>query len=148
MLAIDDLMEYANKSPLTSKHAAAIVRGHHMMFISSNFFTTYGCDDGFSFHAEEVVLNKISNYPRFNIRKLSKYTMVVIRTHKNRLVESKPCSECLRKIRNAGIKKIVYSTKEGTLCTIKTKHIISAPSSGYIYQSKLNKCCTSTKKNF
>lgn len=139
MFSIEELIKNANKSPLSSKHAAALVRGHTMSFVSTNWYDDCNHDNIFTYHAEESVLNKISNCPKFNMKKLPKYTMIVIRVHKKRLAESKPCSECLNKLRDAGIRKVIYSTKEGTLCYTKTKHINGILSSGYVHREFLNK---------
>lgn len=53
MILIYDLIESAKQSPLTSKHAAGIIRGRNIIFISSNYYSNLGCNGAFSHHAEE-----------------------------------------------------------------------------------------------
>ena len=135
MILIDDLIESAKQSPLTSKHAAGIIRGRNIMFISSNYYSNLGCNGGFSHHAEEIALDKLNRYFRsadINERKLSKCVLIVIRISKGKLAESKPCSCCIEKIRLHGIKKVIYSNNEGILISTKTKHLIGNLSSGYL----------------
>jgi tRNA(Arg) A34 adenosine deaminase TadA len=81
-----------------------------------------------SCHAEISALNK---YYKNNRKKkykqipLNKLTIVVIRIDSNgNLMNSKPCSQCISKIYNSGIKKVIYSTQDGTIITESVKNLI------------------------
>lgn len=85
-----------------------------------------GCS--LSCHAETSALNKYykksykKNYQQIP---LSKLTLVVIRVDaENNLIESKPCSQCIQKIHESGIKKVSYSTNSGIIVTQSVKSLI------------------------
>lgn len=65
-------------------------------------------------HAEECVLNKMKNkLPR-------KTKLIVIRiNNKCELIDSKPCVNCINKLKATNIKKVIYSNNEGILITEK-----------------------------
>ena len=81
-------------------------------------------------HAEfNVIRAYIKNTDR---SKRHLYTMVVIRKNKEGiLTESKPCTFCLNMLKIAGIRKIIYSTKEGILCKSNTDDIIDTKPSSF-----------------
>ena len=85
-------------------------------------------------HAEENVL---ARYKKLIDRTGAKYAtrklhLTVIRINaKGELTESKPCSHCVQVLRAYGIRKITYSTKDGTLITESLQTITSMPSVGY-----------------
>ena len=85
-------------------------------------------------HAEE---NALDRYKKLIERTGTKYTtrklhLTVIRINaRGELTESKPCSHCVAVLRDYGIRKITYSTKEGTLVTESLQTITSQPSVGY-----------------
>lgn len=86
-------------------------------------------------HAEENALKKyhdsigIRGRKKIAIRKLH---MVVVRINSDdEIVESKPCSHCVEVMKSYGIRKVTYSTKDGTLTTESLSLIISHPSVGY-----------------
>ncbi|MEO6068462.1 MAG: hypothetical protein ABIQ41_10850 [Gemmatimonadales bacterium] len=86
-------------------------------------------------HAEENALAKYQSSIGIRDRKpiaRRKLIMYCIRINKaENLVESKPCSHCLEVLKNFGIRKIIYSTSNGTLVSESIARINSEPSVGY-----------------
>lgn len=82
-------------------------------------------------HAEENVLSKFFKSNN-KIKSRSKLQIVVIRIDANEnLTNSKPCNHCIEIMRSYGVRKVTYSTKEGT-CITESINIISGHiSSGY-----------------
>lgn len=50
---------------------------------------------------------------------------------------SKPCEECIKKMLQCGIKKVVYSTENGFVSS-KVSDLVGVKTSGYKYLEKLN----------
>lgn len=86
-------------------------------------------------HAEENVLQKYHSKIGTQGRKVitpRKLHMYVIRINKaGEITESKPCSHCAQILRNYGIRRVTYSTKEGSLVTESLETIKTEPSVGY-----------------
>lgn len=86
-----------------------------------------------SHHAEQDVLDNYEKrkflYKKIPVRKLH---LIVIRVNNaGDLCESKPCQNCLKLLRDYGIRKVTYSTQEGLLVTENIAHMESTPSVGY-----------------
>ncbi len=66
-------------------------------------------------HAEQVCLNRIWQNKRQNL------TLVSLRLTRSRtkLAMAKPCDECMKLIKESKIKKVLYSTPERTIETLK-----------------------------
>lgn len=65
-------------------------------------------------HAEEIAINRIGR------NKVD--TIVVIRlTAADNFTMAHPCSRCWKKIKKAGIKKVIYSNWQGEITTISVK---------------------------
>lgn len=84
-------------------------------------------------HAEQDVLDKYEKrkflYKKIPVRKLH---MIVIRVNNaGDLCESKPCQNCLRLLRDYGIRKVTYSSENGLLITEHIAHMEGTPSVGY-----------------
>lgn len=84
-------------------------------------------------HAEETVLYNYEKrkflHKKIPVRKLH---LIVIRVNSmGDLCESKPCQNCLRLLRQYGIRKVTYSTTNGLLITEKIATMESTPSVGY-----------------
>lgn len=86
-------------------------------------------------HAEENALDKYESSIGVRGRKaVAKRKLVMYCIRINRagdLAESKPCSHCVEVMKEYGIRKVVYSTKGGTLVTELLSTIESEPSVGY-----------------
>lgn len=87
-----------------------------------------------SCHAEENALIKYRTKLRVRDRKeiaRRKLHMVVIRINAHdELVNSKPCTNCIKLMKEFGIRKVSYSTPQG-MVTELVKNIVSQPSVGY-----------------
>lgn len=85
-------------------------------------------------HAEENVLTKYEASIGIRDRKpvaKRKLHMVVIRiSASEELMESKPCANCIKLLREYGIRKITYSTG-GELVTESLATMVGQPSVGY-----------------
>lgn len=84
-----------------------------------------------SIHAEEhALLNFTPKHKRYKSR--HKLKMYVIRTlSDSTLGMSKPCDDCIDKMRKFGIRKVIYSDKDGTIVTENIKNLRGEYSSGY-----------------
>jgi hypothetical protein len=98
-----------------------------------NQIKRYGCK--LAKHAEESAIEryfyklKDKRNKKINFNKLH---MTVIRIDDdNNLIESKPCDHCIKVMKTYGIRKVTYSTKDGTLITENVDKITSTCSSGY-----------------
>lgn len=86
-------------------------------------------------HAEENALAKyestigVRGRKRISPRKLH-ILVIRIDTH-DQITDSKPCSHCVEVMRSFGIRKVTYSTKEGSFVTELLNDIVSEPSVGY-----------------
>lgn len=96
------LRRLAEKSPhKTYKHAVQIVKGGSVISYGYNHDTI---------HAEVQALNKL--WPGF-ARGTVVYSMRFTRS--GNLAMAKPCDDCETALRAAGVKKVVYSNREGGL---------------------------------
>ena len=86
-------------------------------------------------HAEENVLaryNKLLEKVDSKNYKKRKLCLLVIRIDaQGNLTESKPCSHCVEVLKEYGIRKVSYSTKQGTIVTESLETIITSTSVGY-----------------
>ena len=86
-------------------------------------------------HAEENVLARYSKLLKkvdAKSYKKRKLCLLVIRINAHgELTESKPCSHCVEVLKEYGIRKVSYSTKEGIIVTESLDNITTQPSVGY-----------------
>lgn len=75
-----------------------------------------------STHAEEAVLNKITKRKHLHGR-LFILRVTTDNKGKIKFTNSKPCSECVKKIKASGIKKIAYSNDFGEIVYEKTSNL-------------------------
>ena len=118
---LDQLVNYSYENCNNIKrsiHCAAVVQNGKIL--------TYGKNTSrsllrrcclTSIHAEVDALHKYQTMHSTN----SKISLWVIRRSKNKLANSRPCSACLKSIKQFNIHKIYYSTSEGTICEMKVK---------------------------
>jgi deoxycytidylate deaminase len=104
-MAVINIVKLASKITAKSthkqyNHAAIILKGGKIISAQSNTDTM---------HAEVMTINRAWK------SKLVGTTMVVVRIRRDNkgLGMSKPCNKCLRKIKEAGIKKVHYSVNGG-----------------------------------
>jgi deoxycytidylate deaminase len=94
------LVQNAQKSKFS--HACAVISGGKILSLGINNFSR---EPG---HAE---INAINNYRRLYGDTLNRCYIFVLRVCKNGfIVNSKPCSYCVKYIQNHGVKRVVYST--------------------------------------
>jgi deoxycytidylate deaminase len=101
---ISYLVKLSEYSPIkVHKHACALIKGGKIIQSSVNTIS-----NRFIGHAEQMTLYKYNKQ-----RDLKNCILVVIRVSKTQICDSKPCHNCLKYIRERGIKKILYSTNDG-----------------------------------
>lgn len=85
-------------------------------------------------HAEETVIDKYKEMLRNGIIKKnmrSKLSVLVVRVLKDgTLKESKPCDNCVKIMREVGIKKVTYSSQDERFVTESLVVIVTRPSVG------------------
>lgn len=124
------IVDICKTSNLSARHGAIITKGSsRVIFTGKNQERSrYGNCNVPSMHAEMVVVNKIINHLRkqfFNKQQIerimSKYTLWVGRiTRDDIIANSMPCSDCLKKLKKIGIKRIGFSNENGdfVICNI------------------------------
>ena len=138
------IIEQAKNSHINFQHGAVLTKGSKILAKGFNksrskfMSSLHTC-----IHAEmdvihtyiTTILHKSININKKNgpnIPILSKCILWVGRISKEgTLVNSKPCCQCIHYLRKIGIKKIGYSTKNGTICIekiweIETNHLSEA----------------------
>lgn len=148
MNIIHQLVELAQTSTMMSRHACALLRGKKILATGINYpsplIRNLMCMDPseirryglvLSEHAEQTTL---SNYDRWKHRRgrkaisVRKLHLVVIRLNRlGQLCESKPCRNCVQYLQQYGIRKVTYSTENGSLYTENVKTMKGTPSVGY-----------------
>lgn len=89
------------------KHGAVLVKGGKVLSEGSNKYTNTGKMHGFgSIHAEECALRGIKKDPRGGV-------MYIARVASYGPAMSKPCYRCQLILKNAGIKRVVYTSGNG-----------------------------------
>jgi deoxycytidylate deaminase len=163
------MINIAKKSTMKSKHAACLIFKGKILSMSFNFINKKIKHNDFlnlrnqtfnknnknkniflSFHAEEKAIRDFLRFEKKRYRSISKnLILIVIRIDKkNNLVDSKPCTHCVEVMKNLGIKKVIYSQKDGSLTMERLSKINSIPSSGYksIEKLKYNEKLNSTER--
>ena len=133
---ISRAIQEARCSPCKIQHGCVasingkyIASGHnHYRMYSSNKIIDNPC----SCHAEMDVLHKCLKTVKPN--KLKKLTFYVIRISSTGSIGcSAPCLDCMTKLSKYNIKKFIYSTKDGSFISIKSKHY----NTNFIRRSKI-----------
>lgn len=68
----------------------------------------------YSLHAELDCLRKYNKLSSTAFRD-KKYMMLVVRFRNGKVMNSKPCSNCMKKLRNANIGKVYYTGSDGLI---------------------------------
>lgn len=119
----------ALKSPCLHKHGCVacingkiVSRGHnnYNTYSSDNFCSYYG-----SCHAEIQALRDIwirckHLHPNKQKKKFKKITIYVVRITSTGFMNSAPCKDCMKKLKELNIKNIVYSNHNGGITSCKT----------------------------
>jgi hypothetical protein len=111
-------------------HYSGIYRNGKKIYSGSNHLRN--CFNGkcicYSTHAEMDVLNKVLKNLKIqtknNVIDLSNYTIVVVRFGKDGLLKnSRPCNNCINTMCKYRIKKIMYSTDNGSILSEKPEEM-------------------------
>lgn len=126
-ITLTQLFKSCKKTDMKYKLSAGIMVGNHIVpnSVSCNSDRTFIHGELFhSKHAEHGALLYLKN------KKVKKnIKLIVIRIDSiGRLVNSTPCENCIYRIRNAGITKIIYVNENNVLIEDKINHIKFQPS--------------------
>lgn len=111
---IDSAAEQATKSPCLMRHGCvAVLNGR----VIGRGFNNYRCNsrDGFikdamTCHAEIAALRQVNKATN----KFKKIVLYVVRLDSDDILqESCPCIDCMNKIQDLGIKRVIHSTNGG-----------------------------------
>lgn len=121
-IELNSLFQSCGKTDMKFKLSAGIIIGKHLVPNSISCNSTRTLIDGElvnSKHAEHGAILYLRNKKiRNNIK------LIVIRIDsKNNLMNSTPCENCIRRIKNAGIKKVIYVNENHDLVEEKVQHI-------------------------
>ena len=129
----------AKLSQMHSKHCACLEKDGKIYMFSVNDYTniSYSNINKFSYHAEEKLLKN------FYTKGRKKYNLYIIRISPDgkRLVNSKPCNDCIKIINSYSpiISKVFYSTDDNSILVerpskIKSGHLSigNSANNGYL----------------
>lgn len=85
----------------------------------------------FAKHAEENVLQKFCRSKYRRMYRPKQLTLIVIRINRYNIIDSKPCSNCVKIMRQFGLRRVIYSYSDGSLITESLNNIETSPSKGY-----------------
>lgn len=104
---INTLRKIAMCSDINYKHAAALIKTSEQTIfgVGYNRFTAKMR----TVHAE---LNALFNNKLKSVKGMD---IIVIRTSKNKLANSRPCNNCIEKMIKMGIRKVYYSNESGKI---------------------------------
>lgn len=123
---LDKCMIKATSSCMNSKHCACLEKNGRIYVYSINDYSgiNYSKINKFSYHAEESLLKNFTKKGR------SKYNLYIVRINtKGKLQNSKPCSDCIKIIKQFSniISKVIYPDNNEIKIvkpkTIKSKHL-------------------------
>ncbi len=99
------LKNIASNSPVKYKHSAALLQGNKVITVGNNKHLDIKYNNEgikISIHAEIDCMSNCKNVKGLDL--------IVIRVNKKgELRNSKPCQECLEKLRKKGIRNVIYS---------------------------------------
>lgn len=112
-LAIDEAMRSEHT---THRHGAVVYKSKHIIQSGRNQYCApkrikhFNSNKIWSVHAE---MNALAGLPR---RITKNADIVIVRVNKNGdIVNSKPCEICMGLIKSAQIRRVLYSTDDGTI---------------------------------
>ena len=133
------LMKMAMNSQVLHKHAAAIIYDSQVFTGTNRYTRQLKLSKSMiqpklikkTIHAE---MDALLNVPK-NIKKCKGVIVLVIRISKGHLRNSRPCNNCLNKLKQLGVEKVYYSDENGNIVFERVNlmpylHI----SSGYKYK--------------
>lgn len=117
---IELAIEQAKKSELFHRHGAILFFKRRIYSKGYNRFNLITV----SIHAEIDCFLKLRENPKLKFT--SGHLLVVRLNSNNKLANSKPCVDCLEKLKKIGIKKIYYSDAMGRIVEEKIRYASSS----------------------
>lgn len=114
----DELVQFLKKIALNSivyyKHAAALICGDTVYSSGANKYIKQIKNNNQAYnrtmHAEITVFEKLQK------KKVRGMDLLVIRINKHSILRnSRPCNQCIDKLRKIGIRKVYYSNENGDI---------------------------------
>lgn len=109
------LTKLASDSIIYYKHAAALLCGTNLYSLGINKFVGEFKDKDNKVHYKTVhaEINVFKNFPKKNVKGMD---ILVIRINKKFVLKnSRPCNQCIDKLRKIGIRRVYYSNDEGSI---------------------------------
>jgi deoxycytidylate deaminase len=111
---LDSLKRMAMRSCLQQKHGACLFRGTKVYAYGLNKYFHVNLPDEqtipITVHAEIDVLSNVHS------KHVKGMDILIIRVNKaQKLVYSRPCNACVKKMQQKGVRKAYYSTKDGEI---------------------------------
>jgi tRNA(Arg) A34 adenosine deaminase TadA len=105
-IIIDRLIKKATKSNVNNKHSAGLIINNKIYSYGINRYLK----NNQTIHAEINIFEKLKKH----IKLLCGYDIIVIRINKNNILRnSRPCNNCIIKLKKFGIRRIFYSNNSG-----------------------------------
>ena len=125
---LQSLIHSCQKTDMKFKLSAAIIIGKHLVPNSISCNSTRTMIQGELFHSKHAEHGAILYLRNKKIRNNIK--LIVIRVDSNNnLTNSTPCESCIRRIKEAGIKKVIYVNANQLLVEERVGQIKYIPSS-------------------
>ena len=120
---VEHACNHAKKSVMTHKHACIIFKHNKIVSIALNDYCNskyyFKFSSPYSLHAEIKAVMCSS-------KDISGYSLLVVRVNnRGELLNSKPCMLCTQYLKNTQLKKIYYSTDEGSIECVKKNQLES-----------------------
>jgi deoxycytidylate deaminase len=119
---LEILTKMASDSTIYHKHAAALISGNTIYSAGINKFIKEIKNNNNIYkrtmHAE---INVFENFPKKNVKGLD---ILVIRINKNYVLKnSRPCNQCIEKLKKIGIRRVYYSDHNGNIIYEKVEYM-------------------------
>ena len=126
-IVLDSLFESCHKTDMKFRLSAGIIIGKHLVPDSISCNSTRTLIHGELFHSKHAEHGAVLYLKNKKIRKNTKLIVVRIDSNGN-LVNSTPCESCIRRIKQAGIKKVIYVNEAQELIESRVENIKFIPS--------------------
>jgi hypothetical protein len=121
------LLQSCDKTDMKFKLSAGIIIGKHLVPDSISCNSTRTLIHGELFHSKHAEHGAVLYLKNKKIRKNTKLIVVRLDSDGN-LVNSTPCESCIRRIKQAGIKKVIYVNEAQKLIESRVENIKFIPS--------------------
>ena len=124
---VDLAKEFAQKSFCLKKHGCIVFRDKKMLSVACNSYVVKKKPNTscYTIHAEMAALKKMNYSSSFERKMYKKANILVVRVDgQGNLKNSKPCSDCLCRIKNIkSIKTIYFSDDDGQIVSFSKNDI-------------------------